>query len=72
MAPGGATFGRLRRVGYTPPQEQLERYADLLVNYALGGGDGIKRGEFTTTVDRARRLPEPTSQNAQIPRWYKI
>jgi aminopeptidase len=28
-----------------PPQEILERYANLLVNYALGGGAGIKPGD---------------------------
>ena len=31
-------------MSYQPPQEIVERYADLLVNYALGGGDGIKPG----------------------------
>jgi len=30
---------------YTPSQKTLERYADVLVNYALGGGKGIKKGE---------------------------
>ncbi|NCN08100.1 aminopeptidase [Candidatus Parcubacteria bacterium] len=30
---------------YRPSQKTLERYADVLVNYALGGGKGIKRGE---------------------------
>jgi aminopeptidase len=30
---------------YTPAQEILERYADVLVNFALGGGAGVKRGE---------------------------
>ena len=28
-----------------PPQKILERYADVLVNFALGGGTGIKKGE---------------------------
>ncbi|GAC1435352.1 MAG: aminopeptidase [Solirubrobacteraceae bacterium] len=32
-------------MGYTPPQEILERYADVLINFALGGGSGIKRGD---------------------------
>ena len=36
---------RLQRVGYTPPDEYLRRYADLLVNFALGGGKGIAPGE---------------------------
>ncbi|MDE1924872.1 MAG: aminopeptidase [Patescibacteria group bacterium] len=30
---------------YTPGKAILERYADVLVNFALGGGKGIKRGE---------------------------
>lgn len=30
---------------YTPPQEILEKYADVLVNFALGGGKGIKKNE---------------------------
>jgi len=30
---------------YTPPQKILERYANVLVNYALGGGKGIKHDD---------------------------
>ena len=30
---------------FQPPQEVLERYADVLVNYALGGGAGVKPGQ---------------------------
>ncbi len=30
---------------YTPPQEILERYASVLVNFALGGGEGVQAGE---------------------------
>ena len=30
---------------YTPPQEVLERYARVLVDFALGGGEGIKPGD---------------------------
>jgi aminopeptidase len=30
---------------YTPTSEQLDRYAHLLVGYALGGGDGISAGD---------------------------
>ena len=30
---------------YQPPQDHVERYAGLLVNYALGGGQGIKPGD---------------------------
>jgi aminopeptidase len=32
-------------VGYEVPQHYIERYADLLVNYALGSGRGISSGE---------------------------
>jgi aminopeptidase len=32
-------------VPFRPPQKVLERYADVLVNFALGGGLGIKPGE---------------------------
>jgi aminopeptidase len=30
---------------YTPDKKILEKYADVLVNFALGGGKGIKRGD---------------------------
>ncbi|MDB5266346.1 MAG: aminopeptidase [Parcubacteria group bacterium] len=30
---------------YIPSQKILERYADVLVNFALGGGKGIKKGD---------------------------
>lgn len=32
-------------MNYTPTPTVLKRYADVLVNFALGGGTGIKRGE---------------------------
>jgi len=32
-------------MSYVPSDEILEKYANLLVNYALGGGTGIKPGE---------------------------
>jgi aminopeptidase len=32
-------------MGYEVPQQYIERYADLLVNYALGGGAGIAAGD---------------------------
>jgi aminopeptidase len=31
-------------MAYTPPQELLTRYADLLVNFGLGGADGLAPG----------------------------
>ena len=30
---------------YVPSQEILDKYADLLVNFALGGNKGIKKGD---------------------------
>jgi len=30
---------------YTPPKKILEKYADVLVNFALGNGKGIKKGD---------------------------
>ena len=35
---------------YTPPDEILERYAAVLVNFALGGGRGIQPGETVRVV----------------------
>jgi len=32
-------------MSYTPSDEILRKYADVLVNFALGGGKGIKKGE---------------------------
>ncbi|MBN2095338.1 MAG: aminopeptidase [Candidatus Aenigmarchaeota archaeon] len=32
-------------MAYQPPQKILDKYADLLVNFALGGGKGVKPGE---------------------------
>jgi aminopeptidase len=32
-------------MAYTPPQEILERYASVLVEFALGGGEGIAEGD---------------------------
>lgn len=42
----------------TPTREQLDRYADLLVNYALGHGTGIKRGDVVSVMapDAAKPL----------------
>lgn len=37
-------------MGYEVPNECIERYADLLINYALGGGEGIKRGDVVQVI----------------------
>ena len=43
---------------YTVPQIYIERYADLLVNYALGGGAGIATGDLVrvTAPESAKPL----------------
>jgi aminopeptidase len=43
---------------YIPKQEMLERYAKVLVNFALGSGRGIKRGEVVrvTAYESAKPL----------------
>jgi aminopeptidase len=35
---------------FTPSQQILERYASVLVNFALGGGRGVQRGEVVRIV----------------------
>lgn len=37
-------------MGYQPAQEHIERYGDLLVNFALGGGSGIRAGDVVSIV----------------------
>ena len=46
------------RMPYTPSQELLQRYARLLVDYALGGGSGIKPGDVVhiNAPDSATKL----------------
>ncbi|MBM3261292.1 aminopeptidase [Candidatus Kaiserbacteria bacterium] len=45
-------------MSYTPSKDILEKYADVLVNFALGGGKGIKKGEVVrvTTTESAKPL----------------
>lgn len=45
-------------MSYVPPQEILERYASVLVGFALGGGSGIAPGEVVRVVapDSAKPL----------------
>lgn len=42
---------------YIPSKKILENYANVLVNFALGGGRGIKKGE--TVVVRASEVSKP-------------
>ena len=44
-------------MNYTPPQEILDRYADVLVNFALGGGTGIKAGDVVRVVGSESSKP---------------
>jgi len=37
-------------VTYIPPKIILKKYADLLVNFALGGGKGIKKGDVVYLI----------------------
>jgi aminopeptidase len=45
-------------VPYAPPQQIIERYASVLIDYALGGGEGVKPGEVVrvTAPESARPL----------------
>ena len=45
-------------MGYEVPQQYIERYADLLVNFALGGGEGIAAGDVVriTATESAKPL----------------
>jgi aminopeptidase len=50
MAGGLVSHIVLRLVAYHPPQPILQAYADVLVNFALGGGSGVSRGEVVRVV----------------------
>ena len=43
---------------YTPSKKILEKYANVLVNFALGGGKGVKKGEvvFLQVPESAKPL----------------
>lgn len=42
---------------YAPSQKILDRYADVLVNFALGGGKGVKKGEVVCLVSYESAKP---------------
>jgi aminopeptidase len=42
---------------YTPPPQILERYADVMVNFALGGGEGIAAGDVVRLVAHESAKP---------------
>lgn len=45
-------------MAYSPPQEILEKYADVLINFALNSGQGVKKNEvvFLQVPDTAKPL----------------
>jgi hypothetical protein len=55
-------------MSYVPPQEILERYAEVLIGFALGGGRGVAPGEVVRLAGRRardRRLPTRRRQSDQ-------
>jgi aminopeptidase len=44
-------------MSFTPSQQVLERYADVLVNFALGGGSGIKAGDVVRVFGHEASKP---------------
>lgn len=40
----------MKHTDYRPSQEIMARYANLLINFALGGGKGIKKGDVVRLV----------------------
>ena len=44
-------------MSFTPSQHLLERYADVLVNFALGGGTGVKSGDVVRIVAHEAAKP---------------
>ena len=47
-------------MSYVPPQEILERYADVLINFALGGGHGVQPGEVVRIASAESAKPPVT------------
>lgn len=44
-------------MSYKPSQQILEKYAKVMVNFALGGGKGIKPGEYVYLQASLSALP---------------
>ncbi|PIR38372.1 MAG: thermophilic metalloprotease (M29) superfamily [Candidatus Zambryskibacteria bacterium CG10_big_fil_rev_8_21_14_0_10_42_12] len=44
-------------MSFTPSQKTLERYADVLVNFAIGHGKGIKKGDVVRVVANEATKP---------------
>ena len=49
---------------YTPPKKILERYANVLVNFALNSGKGIKKGEVVHLI--AYEIAKPLYRELKI------
>jgi len=47
----------LAQMSYTPSKTVLERYADVLINFALGGGEGVKPGQVVRVVAHESAKP---------------
>jgi aminopeptidase len=45
------------RMTYVPPREILERYAEVLVGFALGGGRGVRAGEVVRIASSESAKP---------------
>jgi aminopeptidase len=45
------------RIAYAPAQEILDRYASVLVDFALGGGQGVQPGEVVRVVAQESAKP---------------
>ena len=48
-------------MSYTPPKDVLERYASVLVDFALGGGGGIERGDVVRITAPEGAKPRQTA-----------
>lgn len=53
-------------MSYTPPQEILEKYAKVLVNFALNSGKGIKPGDVVLLQSPLSALPFHRALSRQI------
>jgi aminopeptidase len=42
---------------YQPPKQVIQRYADVFVNFALNGGEGVRPGEVVNCIVPLEALP---------------
>ena len=59
---------------YTPSKKILEKYADVLVKYALGGGSGIKEGDvvFIMVPESAKPILGPIEKSVLVAGGFPI